>query len=104
MYEGMLMTQKLRPLFGIPLTWVTEITHIEEKSYFIDEQRIGPYKFWQHEHRLRETIAGTVLIDQLDYALPYGFLGRIVHELTVKEKITDVFQYRYLALEKLFHS
>lgn len=101
-YPGMLMTQKVRPLLGIPLTWLTEITHIEEGSYFIDEQRIGPYAFWQHEHRLRETIAGTVLIDRLHYALPFGFIGRLAHELTVKQKVAAVFRYRYEVLGKMF--
>lgn len=102
MYEGMIMTQEVKPLFGIPLTWVTEITHIKEKAYFIDEQRIGPYKFWHHEHRLKERAGGVELIDTLHYTMPFGMMGRIVHELSVKQKITEVFRYRYEALEKLF--
>src|SRR5699024_2339708 len=102
MYEGMIMVQEVKPLFGIPLTWVTEITHIQEGSYFIDEQRMGPYKFWHHEHRLIETEAGVELIDTLHYAMPFGIIGRMVHALSVKKKVAEVFRYRYEVLEEMF--
>lgn len=102
MYEGLIMTQEVKPLFGIPLTWVTEITHIKEEAYFIDEQRIGPYKFWHHEHRLKETEAGVELIDTLHYAMPFGIIGRMIHELSVKQKVAEVFRYRYEVLEEMF--
>lgn len=102
MYEGMIITQQIKPILGIPLTWVTEITRIKERSYFIDEQRIGPYRFWHHEHRLRETPTGIEIIDTLHYALPFGIFGEIAHQIAVKRKIAEVFAFRYEALEKLF--
>lgn len=102
MYEGMIMTQRIKPLWGIPLTWVTEITHIEERAYFIDEQRIGPYKFWHHEHRLREVSDGVELRDILHYALPFGLIGNMAHHLVVKKEIAAVFAYRYDTLQTMF--
>jgi len=102
MHAGMKMTQQLKPLLGIPLTWVTEITHIEEKVYFVDEQRVGPYRFWHHEHCLHELPSGVEVTDSLHYALPFNIIGEIVHQLLVKKKIADVFEYRYERLEELF--
>ncbi|HZW68706.1 MAG TPA: SRPBCC family protein [Pseudogracilibacillus sp.] len=102
MSVGMKMTQQVKPLFGIPLTWVTEITQIEEKVYFVDEQRIGPYRFWHHEHRLHERPSGVEVIDSLHYALPFNLLGEIAHQLSVKKKVAEVFEYRYETLENLF--
>lgn len=102
MHEGMIIIQQVKPVLGIPLTWVTEITHIENQTYFIDEQRIGPYKFWHHEHRLQDTENGVELIDTLHYLLPFGILGELAHQITVKRKIAEVFSYRYEVLETLF--
>lgn len=102
MYEGIIMTQQVKPLLGIPLTWVTEITKIKEYEYFIDEQRIGPYRFWHHEHRLRENNHGVDVIDTLHYAMPFSIFGQIAHQLSVKHKIQQVFSYRVEKLESLF--
>lgn len=103
-YEGMISIYSLKPLLGIKLNWVTEITQIEDKSYFIDEQRFGPYRFWHHEHRIIKMDEGIELVDTVHYALPFGWLGRIAHTLQVKQKIQDVFTFRYHTLNKLFGS
>lgn len=102
MYAGMKIRQELKPVLGIPLTWVTEITQMEEKVYFIDEQRVGPYRYWHHEHRLHEVPTGVEVIDTLHYALPFNIIGEIVHQLVVKKKVVEVFDYRYETLEGLF--
>ena len=52
MYPGMIITYKLRPLIGINMNWMTEITQVREMDYFIDEQRVGPFKMWHHQHKL----------------------------------------------------
>lgn len=104
MYPGMIATYTLKPLLGIKLNWVTEITQVKDKSYFIDEQRFGPYRFWHHEHRINEIDGGVQLIDTVHYALPFGMLGQIVHKLNVEKKVQAVFKYRYDTLVDLFGS
>ncbi len=59
MYPGMIITYKVSPVLGIKMNWVTEITQVKELEYFVDEQRIGPYAMWHHEHKI-ETIEGGV--------------------------------------------
>lgn len=102
-YEGLMLRYCVRPLMGIPLTWVTEITRVRGPGYFADEQRTGPYAMWRHEHFFRELEAGRVEIrDVVHYALPFGPLGRAVHALTVKHKINYIFDYREKAVSGLF--
>lgn len=102
MYPGMIATYSLKPLLGIKLNWITEITQVQDRAYFIDEQRFGPYRFWHHEHRIIEIDGGVELIDTVHYALPFGFLGRIAHKLNVENKLHGVFKFRYDTLENLF--
>lgn len=101
-YPGMIVDYQIKPLFNIPLHWVTEITQVKELEYFVDEQRFGPYRFWHHEHRFKVVAGGIEMTDILDYALPLGIIGRIVHAITVKKKIKQVFDYRSHKLETLF--
>ncbi len=102
MYQGMVVTYKVKPLPGIPLTWVTEITTVDKNKMFIDEQRFGPYKFWHHQHIFSETDEGVNMQDIVHYALPFGFLGTIAHSVFVKKQLDDIFDYRYRYLEKKF--
>ncbi|MFW6019365.1 MAG: SRPBCC family protein, partial [Bacteroidales bacterium] len=81
MYEGMIITYKVSPMLNIPLNWMTEITHVHQPFYFVDEQRIGPYKIWHHQHHFREVEGGTEIIDQVDYQLPLGPLGKLANML-----------------------
>lgn len=103
MYEGMIISYKVSPLFGIKTTWVTEITHIREKEYFVDEQRIGPYKFWHHQHLLIEKEGGTMMQDIVSYSPPFGILGSIINKLVISKKLTQIFNYRRRALDKIFN-
>jgi len=102
MYPGLLITYKVAPLFGIKMDWVTEITHIKDQEYFIDEQRSGPYAIWHHQHHFREIKGGVNMTDILTYAIPYGIIGRITNTLLVKRKIKKIFAYRQQQIEKLF--
>ncbi len=104
MFSGQIITYKITTLFGIPQTWVTEIKEVKEPNYFIDEQRFGPYKFWHHKHILKETEGGAELIDLVHYALPFGWIGRMVHQFVVKNKLKKIFEFRYAFLEKKFGS
>ena len=102
MFSGQIISYTVRPVMNIPINWVTEITHVAEPSYFVDEQRFGPYKFWHHKHFINEVAGGVELIDIVHYALPFGFLGRIVHSLFVRRKLEQIFAYRTEKVKEIF--
>jgi len=102
MYAGQIIQYIVTPVFGIPTKWVTEITHVQEGAYFVDEQRFGPYDLWHHKHFINPIKNGVEMIDIVDYKLPLGFLGRIAHPLLVAPKLNEIFEYRKNALTALF--
>ena len=102
MYPGMFITYKVSPALGIKLDWVTEITQVKEKKFFIDEQRRGPYSIWHHEHHFKEVEGGVEMHDILSYHVPFGFIGSIVDLLFVKNKVEEIFSYREKKIEELF--
>lgn len=102
MYPGMLISYKITPLFGIKMNWVTEITHVKDMEYFVDEQRAGPYAMWHHQHHFKEIKGGVHMIDILTYAIPYGMLGRLANTLLVEKEIKKAFAYREEQANKLF--
>lgn len=101
-YEGMIISYIVRPLLGIPTNWVTEITHIRDKSYFVDEQRVGPYKLWHHQHIIMPRKNGVLMKDIVSYQPPFGVLGRIANALVIKNTLNEIFDFRTKALEKIY--
>lgn len=101
-YEGLIIEYRVRPLPSIPVTWITEITHVSEPTFFVDEQRIGPYRMWHHEHRLREVADGTEMTDRVSYVLPYGPIGDIASFLIVKARLERIFDFRRDYLKEKF--
>ncbi|HEX6747489.1 MAG TPA: SRPBCC family protein [Longimicrobium sp.] len=99
MYAGMLITYRIRPLLGLPVSWVTEITHVDEPHRFVDEQRFGPYRFWHHQHLFREVAGGVEMRDLVHYALPPG--GGAVRRFLVAPRLEEIFAFRRQALERL---
>jgi ligand-binding SRPBCC domain-containing protein len=104
MYEGLLISYKVSPLFNVPLNWVTEITHVKEGEFFVDEQRIGPYTLWHHEHHFKKVEDGIEMIDIVSYVLPFGWLGRLAHRLFLRKQIEGIFEYRQSIVDSLFPS
>ena len=102
MYAGQMISYKVSPLLGIKLNWVTEITHVDDKKYFVDEQRIGPYSMWHHKHFLKEIPNGTEIIDIVHYKLPLSFIANRFHSILVKPKLKEIFDYRTKALISKF--
>lgn len=102
MYPGMMVEYTVKPLLGISTTWVTEITHVQEGHYFVDEQRIGPYAIWHHEHHIEEVDGGMLMTDIISYAPPFGFLGRLANALIIRRKLTQIFDYREKVLKEVF--
>lgn len=101
MYAGQIIRYKLFALPFLPLTWTTEITHVENHIYFVDEQRFGPYSMWHHQHKFQKISGGVEMIDEVNYALPLGFIGRIAHWLFVRRQLNAIFDYRYKVLEEM---
>ena len=101
-YEGMIISYRVRPLWGIPTNWVTEITHVRDKSYFVDEQRVGPYSLWHHQHIILPLENGVLMKDIVSYKPPFGLLGRIANSMFIKNKLTEIFDYRTKVLENIF--
>ncbi|MBP4141773.1 SRPBCC family protein [Flavobacterium sp. P4023] len=104
MYPGQIIQYKVTPLLGISLSWMTEITQVKDHSYFIDEQRFGPYSFWHHKHFFEATPTGTKMTDVVHYGLPLGFLGRIMNTLVVQNKLKSIFEHRRVVIDKMFNS
>ena len=102
MYEGLIISYTVKPLLGIPMEWVTEITHINEMSFFVDEQRIGPYKMWHHEHHFKEINGGVEMTDIVSYVIPFGILGKLVQPILVQPKLEEIFAYRFKVVDNLF--
>lgn len=104
MYAGQIIQYTVSPLLGLKLSWMTEISFVKDNSYFVDEQRFGPYALWHHKHFFEATENGTKMTDIIHYALPLGFLGRLLNVLVVKNKLKEIFDYRHIKIEEMFNS
>lgn len=102
MYPGQIIAYKVKPLAGIPVYWMTEITHVESGKYFVDEQRFGPYVFWHHQHHFREIPGGVEMTDIVHYKIPLGFLGDIANALFIRRLLKKIFDFRHEAVAKKF--
>ncbi len=101
-YNGMIIEYTVKPLLGIEMLWVSEIKHVKEPYIFVDEQRVGPYKLWYHQHIFRPTDKGVEIIDIVHYALPAGFLAPIINKVIVSKQLDKIFSYRVDVIERLF--
>ena len=101
-YEGMIIDYKVKPLLGIAMNWKTEICKVEQGKYFTDKQLKGPYKVWEHTHSFIESNGGVLMKDEINYQLPFSFIGNIAHWLFVRKKIENIFNFRKNTLNKIF--
>ena len=101
-YPGQIIQYNVSPIFGIKLRWVTEITHVIDNKYFVDEQRFGPYSLWHHKHFFSEIKGGILMEDVVDYKIPLGWLGQLAHFIFVKNRLKKIFKFRENKLVKLF--
>jgi ligand-binding SRPBCC domain-containing protein len=102
MYAGQIIQYKVTPLLNIPMSWCTEITHVKEHEYFVDEQRQGPYNFWHHQHHIKPIKNGVEMLDIVHYQAPFGIIGELVTPLIVTKKLEEIFEYRFNKLIQLF--
>lgn len=102
MEPGTIIAYTVRPLWGIPMLWVTEITHVEPLRFFVDEQRFGPYRFWHHRHTFSPVDGGVRMTDLVYYALPVPVMDRIINRLIVRPRIEEIFAFRRRKIVELF--
>jgi ligand-binding SRPBCC domain-containing protein len=102
MHAGMIINYRIQPAPFMTFGWTTEIAHCEDKHFFVDEQRFGPYAFWHHQHIFEDKGSHVLMTDIVNYALPMGFLGRIAHAVWVKNKLRGIFDYRTEVINRIF--
>ena len=102
MYTGQVITYTVKPVLGIPLFWMTEIKHVSDRQFFVDEQRVGPYRIWHHQHHFKEIPGGVEMTDLVHYQIPFGPLGQLANWLFVRRQLEGIFNYRWNKLEALF--
>jgi ligand-binding SRPBCC domain-containing protein len=102
MRQGLLINYKLSPFLGIYYNWITEITELEDKDYFIDVQKEGPYKKWIHKHSFKAIEGGVEMRDELSYEMPYGIIGKLAYALFIRKQVGEIFRFRYKKLEGVF--
>ena len=101
-YPGQIIQYTVSPVFGMKIKWITEITQVKRNSYFIDEQRFGPYSFWHHKHFIKEIDNGILMDDIIHYKIPFGFIGEILNKVYVQNKLNKIFKYRENKLNEIF--
>ena len=102
-HPGMMIEYRVRPLLGIPVRWLTEITHVEPEKFFVDEQRIGPYRIWHHEHQFTQLDGGRIeMTDHVTYVLPFSPLGDLIHPFLVKPQLAKIFAFREKVVGEIF--
>lgn len=102
MYPGQIIEYKVKPLPGLRVYWMTEITHVSDKKFFVDEQRFGPYSLWHHQHHFTVIEGGVEMTDIVHYKIPYWFIGDIANSLLVRKQLQKIFSFRYKAVNDKF--
>lgn len=101
-HSGLMIEYRIRAVFGIPMRWLTEIKHVEKLTRFVDEQRIGPFPFWYHEHRFLPVEGGIVMEDEVHYVMPWSVLGSFIHWIFIRGRLREIFRFRKSYLEERF--
>lgn len=101
-YPGMIIAYIVKPMLSIPVRWITEITQVKDREYFIDDQRVGPYKLWHHQHFFKQVEGGVEITDIVHYQAPFGIIGQIAEMLFINRKVKHIFDYRNSALLDIF--
>ena len=101
MHSGMIISYRITPLPCMSTPWVSEITHVEAPIYFVDEQRLGPFRFWHHQHLFKEVDRDVEMQDIVNYAMPLGPIGEMVHAISLRKKVEAIFDFRQKALEQI---
>jgi ligand-binding SRPBCC domain-containing protein len=103
MYAGQLISYKVSPFPFLRVRWTTEIKNVADQKYFTDEQKLGPFALWYHQHFFEEKDGGVEMTDEVTWAVPFGLLGRLANTLLVNQSVKDIFEFRRQAVEGIFH-
>lgn len=98
-YAGLMISYRMKAVFGWPMVWLSEISHCDEPHRFVYQQGIGPFKFWSHEVCLTEEHDYIVMEDIVFYAMPWGWLGQALHALLIGAKLRRIFDTRQQYLQ-----
>ena len=101
-YAGQIIEYTISPVLGVPVYWMTEITHVKDREFFADEQRKGPYKLWHHQHHFKQIPGGVEMTDIVHYKSPGWILEPIVDRLIVRPKLDKIFRFRFDVIEQQF--
>ncbi len=104
MHQGQMIAYKIKVAPFIWLSWLTEITFIDDRKSFIDDQRSGPYKVWHHTHRFEEKDGKTLMIDDVTYVMPFGIFGKLANILYVKRQVKQIFDERQKLSAEIFNN
>jgi len=102
MHAGQIIHYKVKVLPVYTVKWITEITQVNKPFHFVDEQRLGPYSFWHHEHHFKEVPGGVEMTDEVSYSIPLGWIGQLANRFYVHRELCSLFDYRHAVLENLF--
>ena len=102
MYEGQIIEYRVEFLRGVRSLWLTEIAHVRDGEYFVDEQRVGPYRFWYHEHMFEKVLNGTRMTDRVTYVIPFGMLGDLLNAVWISRRLNHIFDFRRQKIVELF--
>jgi len=97
----MIISYRITPVAFMPTLWISEITHVKIPTYFVDEQRLGPFRFWHHQHFFKEVGRDVEMQDIVHYVMPLGPIGEMVNAISVSKKVNDIFDFRKKALERI---
>jgi ligand-binding SRPBCC domain-containing protein len=101
MYAGLMIQYRVKPFLNLPMNWLTEITQVNEPFMFIDEQRVGPYSLWHHQHHFKAVDGGVEMRDIIHYRIPLAPFSNIIKPL-VEYKLKQIFQFRKEKTDSLF--
>ena len=102
LHSGQVIEYQVRPILNIPLYWMTVIKNVSAPTYFMDEQRKGPYSIWQHQHIFKAIDGGTEMTDIVLYRNRLSLLGELANVLFIKRKLRDIFEFRFHKMEEIF--
>ena len=102
LHSGLMIEYRIKAVAGVPMTWLTEIKHVEPLKRFVDEQRRGPFPFWFHEHRFKAVDGGIIMEDEVHYVMPWGLLGLLIHRIFIRSRLEEIFRFRMAYLSERF--
>lgn len=81
-------------VMGVRVGWESLISDYQPPHRFVDEQTRGPYAYWHHTHTFLQVDGGTLVGDEVCYAMPFGVIGTLAQRFAVRRQLEEIFFYR----------